>query len=54
MTVREAKPVILSQAVRAQAAEDVVVGVVLWGELDVTSVPSLSRHLGRRILVDAV
>jgi anti-anti-sigma factor len=41
--------VIVAQAVRAPAAEDVVVDVMLLGEIDVTSVPSLSRYL-RRIL----
>ena len=31
--------------VRVPAVENVVVGVVLWGEVDVTTVPSLSRFL---------
>jgi anti-anti-sigma factor len=41
--------VIVSQAAHAPAADNVVVEVRLMGEIDVTSVPSLSRYL-RRIL----
>ena len=40
---------IMSQAVHAPAADNVVVEVMLIGEIDFTDVPSLSRYL-RRIL----
>jgi len=45
----EAGPVIVSQAVRAAAAQDLAVDGGTWGEIDVTSVQALalSRYLGR-------